>query len=283
MGCNAFSIIRKFEDKLHPMPLKERVEHASYRLHAQLDKLEHMYSRLQQRDRDLFQRCVGAQVSKDLGRAKIFANECAEIRKIAKIVLGSQLALEKVILRLETVEEFGSIMSQMAPVMSIVRETKAKIAGVVPQVANELDEVNSLLGDLTDEAGEVTAPNISVETTDDEARKVLEETGAVAEQRLRDQFPDLPTLEPEQAPPKPLVPESAMPIIPSVPPPPIDPPNDNPRPPPVDKLQEGVYEYARMHDGELDIRTCADSLGASPGEVKNALERLRDAGKVIFE
>ena len=102
-----------------------------------------MYSRLQQRDRDLFQRCAGAQVSKDLGHAKIYANECAEIRKIAKVVLGSQLALEKVILRLETVEEFGSIMSQMAPVMSIVRETKAKIAGVVPQVANELDEVNT--------------------------------------------------------------------------------------------------------------------------------------------
>jgi len=266
MGCNAFSIIRKFEDKLHPMPLKERVEHASYRLRTQLDKLEHMYSRLQQRDRDLFQRCIGAQVSKDLGRAKIYANECAEIRKIAKVVLGSQLALEKVILRLETVEEFGSIMSQMAPVMSIVRETKAKIAGVVPQVANELDEVNSLLGDLTDEAGEVTAPSISIEATDGEAKRVLEETGAVAEQRLRDQFPNLPSLEPDTIGAPTKIAESTIGEVST-----------------IDKLQDGVYEYARKHDGELDIRTCADSLGASPGDVKNALERLRDAGKVILE
>lgn len=266
MGCNAFSIIRKFEDKLHPMPLKERVEHASYRLRTQLDKLEHMYSRLQQRDRDLFQRCVGAQVSKDFGHARIYANECAELRNIAKVVLGSQLALERVILRLETVEEFGSLISQMAPVMSIVRETKSKIAGVVPQVANELDEVNSLLGDLTAEAGEVTAPTASFETTDEDAKKILEETGAVAEQRLRDQFPNLPSLESDATPTSTKIAEPTIGEVRA-----------------IDQLQDGVYEYARKHDGELDIRTCADSLGASPGDVKNAIERLRDAGKVVLE
>lgn len=265
MGCRAFSIIRRFEEKIHPMPMKERIEHASFRLRAQLDKLEHMYSRLQQRDRDLFQRCVGAQVSKDFAHAKIYANESAEIRKIAKVVLGSQLALERVILRLETVEEFGNIMSQMAPVMSIVKETKSKIAGVVPQVASELDEVNNLLGDFTDEAGEVTAASMPIETTDAEAKKVLEETGAVAEQRLRDQFPDLPSLDTLRQVNPIQVPEPAISG------------SD------FERLQENVYQYARKHDGELNVRSCADSIGASPQEVRNALERLRDAGRIVFE
>jgi division protein CdvB (Snf7/Vps24/ESCRT-III family) len=225
-----------------------------------------MYSRLQQRDKDLFQRCVGAQVSKDFAHAKIYANESAEIRKIAKVVLGSELALEKVILRLETVEEFGNIMSQMAPVMSIVKETKSKIAGIVPQVASELDEVNGLLGDLTDESGEVISTNIPVEATDAEAKKVLEETGLVAEQRLRDQFPDLPTLESQGSTKgfeiaEPATGARAL--------------NED--------LQEQVYRYARQQDGELDIQSCADYLGTSPHEVRNALERLRDAGRVIFE
>ena len=265
MGCSAFSIIRRFEDKIHPMPLKERIEHASFRLRAQLDKLEHMYSRLQQRDRDLFQRCVGAQVSKDFAHAKIYANECAEIRKIAKTVLGSQLALEKVILRLETVEEFGNIVSQMAPVMSIVKETKSKIAGVVPQVASELEAVNNLLGDFTDEQGEVTVANIPIETTDAEAKKVLEETGVIAEQRLRDQFPDLPVLDIQSSKHTGVL-ETATsgPVL-------------------DERLQEEVFLYARKHDGELNIHSCADSLGTSPQEVRNALERLRDAGRIVFE
>lgn len=262
----AFSIVKKFEDKIHPTPLKERIEHASFKLRAQLDKLEHMYTRLQQRDKDLFQRCVGAQVSEDFAHAKIYANECAEIRKIAKVVLGSELALEKVILRLETVEEFGTIMSQMAPVMSIVNETKSKIAGIVPQVASELDEVNGLLGDLTDESGEVISTNIPIETTDAEAKKVLEETGLIAEQRLRDQFPDLPTIELQSSTKSLEIAEPATlgQVL-----------NGD--------LPEQVYKYARQHDGELDIRSCANYLGTSPQEVRDALERLRGAGRVVFE
>jgi len=247
------------------MPLKERIEHASFRLRAQLDKLDHMYSRLQQRDRDLFQRCVGAQVSKDFAHSKLYANECAEIRKIARTVLGSQLALEKVILRLETVEEFGNIVSQMAPVMSIVKETKSKIAGVVPQVASELDAVNNLLGEFADEQGEVNVTNIPIETTDAEAKKVLEETGVIAEQRLRDQFPDLPVLDAQGAKHTAILETATSGSA-------LD-----------ERLQEEVFQYARKHDGELNIHSCADSLGTSPHEVKNALERLRDAGRIIFE
>lgn len=263
----AFSIFKKVEDKLHPVPLKERIEHASFRLHAQLEKLEHMYTRLQQRDTELFQRCVGAQASNDDGHAKIYANECAEIRKIAKVVLGSQLALEKVILRLETVEEFGSIMSQMAPVMSIVRETKSKIAGIVPQVATELEEVNNMLGDLTYEAGEVTTENIPIETSDAEAKKVLEETGVIAEEKLREHFPELPNTQ-SQAQQVDLIPESAVPLS--------NLPNME-----VD-FDEQVYQYARKHDGELSLQSCASELGTSPDQVKVALQRLRETGKVVI-
>ena len=257
-----FSIFRKVEDKLHPVPLKERIEHASFRLRAQLEKLEHMYARLHQRDTDLFQRCVGAQVSNDLGHARIYANECAEIRKIAQVVLGSQLALEKVILRLETVEEFGTIMSQIAPVMGIVKETKSKIAGIVPQVASELEEVNNMLGDLTYETGEVTANTLPIETTDGEARKVLEETGLIAEQKLHEHFPDLPTLETTQV----AVPEPAISI-----------------PDMEADIDEQVYEYARKHDGEMSVESCAQELHASPVQVKIAIQRLRENGKVVIE
>ena len=262
---SAFSIFRRVEDKLHPVPLKERIVHASFRLHAQLEKLEHMYTRLHQRDTDLFQRCVGAQASNDPGHAKIYANECAEIRKIAEVVLGSQLALERVILRLETVEEFSEVMVEMRPLMSIVKETKSKISGIVPQVATELDEVNNLLGDLTDEAGDVTTNTIPIETNDDEARKVLEETGLIAEQKVRDHFPDLSTIQPSPQARMGAIPEFAT----------------------MQDMEAGiderVYDYARKHNGELSIQSCAQDIGKSPDEVKIAIQRLRDTGKVAIE
>ena len=260
-----FSIIRKFEDKLHPTTLKERVEQASFRLHAQQEKLDHMYSRLRQRDTDLFQRCVGAQISNDTAHAKIYANECAEIRKIAKVVLGSQLALEKVILRLETVEEFGTIMAQMAPVMGIVKETKSKIAGIVPQVANELEEVNELLGDLSNETGEVNTTEVPIEASNDEAKKVLAETSEIAEEKLRDHFPVLPSIEPSLDYARSTLEPASNALG-------FD-----------GDIEERIIDYAKKHDGQLSIQTCATDLGKSPEDVRVALQKLRETGKIVIE
>lgn len=246
---------------MHPVPLKERLEHAKFRLQTQYDKLEQTYSRIQQRDKELFQRCVGAQLSNDLGHARIYANECAEIRKIAKVVLGSELALERVILRLETVGEFGTIYAEIAPVMGIVKDTRSKIAGIVPQVANELDEVNSLLEDLTVETGEVSTSNTTTEASDSEAKKILDETGLIADERLREHFPDLPSIaEP-----------SSNPIL--------EPANTLPN---NGDLQDEVYKYAKEHPS-FSIVSCADELGRSRGEIRIAIDKLRDNGKLMIE
>ena len=261
----AFYIFRKVEDRFHPVPMKERIAHASFRLHTQLEKLEHTYARLHERDTALFQRCVGAQVSNDSGHAKIYANECAEIRKIAKVVLGSQLALERVILRLETVGEFTDVMLELAPLMYIVKETKSKIIGIVPQVASELDEVNNMLGDLTYEAGEVNGSSLPIEATDDEARKVLEETGLIAEQKVREHFPDLSSIQSSPTPSPVAIPELAT--LPDM----------------EANVDDRVFEYAKKHNGELSIRICAMELGRTPEEVKVALQRLQESGKVTIQ
>ncbi len=257
----SFSVIKRFEDKIHTVPMKERIEQAKFRLQAQYDKLEQTYAHIQQRDKDLFQRCVGAQLSNDTAHARIYANECAEIRKIAKVVLGSELALERVILRLETVKEFGAIWADIAPVLGIVKDTKSKIAGIVPQVASELDEVNNLLEEMTTEGGvdDVTS-STPTEATDEEAKKILEETGVIAEEKLKEHFPELPSI-PEQSPPI-LEPASG--------------PNNN------GDIQDQVFRYAKDHR-TFNISSCASELGRSPDEIRIAIDKLRDNGKLMIE
>lgn len=199
-----------------------------------------------------------------MAHAKLYANECAEIRKIAKIVLGSQLALEKVILRLQTIEEFGDVMVQMAPIVGVVRETKGKIAGVVPQVAGELEEVNNMLSDMSMEAGDLNARTFDIETSDEEAKKVLEESTAIAEQKLSERFPQLPRLE---TPTRPI--ESEPVLLPAT---------GDPTP-----IEDQVYEYIRTHQGDLNVPQCAVELGASTNQVKDAVERLRGSGKIVIQ
>src|SRR5207247_9379822 len=141
-------LFRSLEEKVHPIPLKERVDQALYRLATQKEKLEHMSSRLQQRDKEMFQRCIGAQLSKDNAHAALYANECAEIRKMAHITLSSELALERVVLRLQTIEEFGDVMSQIDTVIGVVRETRGRIEREITEVETEQREANKMLRDM---------------------------------------------------------------------------------------------------------------------------------------
>ena len=106
-------------------------------------------------------------------------------------------------------------------------------------------------------------PEPSIEATDDEAKKVLEETGMVAEQKVRDHFPDLPNFE---APPS-----TAGPIL------------EISHPEPNRDFEDQVYEYAKKHNGQFSLHGCANDLGASPDLIQNALERLRETGRIVIE
>ena len=218
-----------------------------------------MSARLKQRDQEMFQRCIGAQVAKDSSHARIFANECSEIRKIAKVVLASQLALERAILRLQTVEEFGDVLVQIAPVINVVKETKSHIAGVVPEVGNELEEVNAMLSDMSLEAGEAEAPGAEPEINNDEARKVLVESATIAEEKMKEQFPSIPEM--EQIPEKlVLIPDGGTAI----------------------PLEEAVLSYVRDHNGEFSLVDCSTCLGTSSEDVKRAMLKLRDEGRITL-
>jgi division protein CdvB (Snf7/Vps24/ESCRT-III family) len=268
-------VFRKFEERVHPIPLKERVDQALYRLATQKEKLEHMSSRLQQRDKEMFQRCIGAQLSKDNAHAALYANECAEIRKMAHITLSSELALERVVLRLQTIEEFGDVMVQLAPVIGVVRETRGRIAGIIPEVAGELGEVNEMLSDMSLETGEVQDQQADLVASSSEARKVLEESSAIASQQMKERFPELPTPEPRQVAPvaKPAIPEPRIPIAVGA---------DGEEEPQI-LLEDRLVRYIKSHNGELNINSCSADLDVSADDVRRSLQRLKDDGRVVMD
>lgn len=234
-----------------------------------------MSVRLQQRDKEMFQRCIGAELSKDMAHAALYANECAEIRKMAHITLSSELALERVTLRLQTIEEFGDIMAQIAPVIGVVRETRGRIAGVIPEVAGELGEVNNMLSDMSIEAGEVQEQDFDVAASSTEARKVLEESSVIAAQQMKERFPELPVPEPHQATSEVKAPrvEARIPVaiaatgqeVSSVP------------------LDDRLLDYIKAHSGELNIGSCSSELAVSSEEIRRSLQKLRDDGKVVMD
>ena len=186
------SFIKKIEEKIHRTPsLQEKISDVIWKLKLQHEQLEHAILKMQRHDKELFEKCVEAQVAEDTAKATIYANECAEIRKMAKIILLSQLAIEKVMLRLETIQEFGNVFTELAPVSGVVKALKGKLAGVLPQVSYELDSIGELLNGMMVESGRVTNIDLPVETEGEESKKILGEASLIAEQKLKEKFPEM--------------------------------------------------------------------------------------------
>jgi len=192
-GTLGRSLTNQIEERLrHSPPLKERVSHSIYRLNVLQSRLGQTASRMEYKNKELFEKCVNAQMAKDFDRAKIYANECSQIRNIVKVVVGSQMAIERVALRLETIQEFGDVVSTMGPVIGVVQALKGKLSGVVPEVSYELGMIGENLNELVMEVGQATGSSYSFESYGAESQKILAEASALAEQKMKDKFPELP-------------------------------------------------------------------------------------------
>jgi len=148
---------------------------------------------MQQHDKEMFDKCVRAQIAKDNARASMYANECAQIRKMAKVTLQCQLALMQAGLRLETAREFGNIASMMAPVASVVKSVQGHITGIIPEVGYELAEIGESLNSVVYDVGGPLSSDSVIQASSEGAQKILTEASALAEQRIQQHFPELPT------------------------------------------------------------------------------------------
>jgi division protein CdvB (Snf7/Vps24/ESCRT-III family) len=176
----------------NPGPLKPRLDALMHQIQVVMAKLDTSMAKIRERDSSLFAKTVAAVQKHENQRASMFANELAEVRKVGKMVTQSKLALEQIVLRLNTITELGDIVTTLAPATSIVRNVKDDLVGVMPDAEGEMGEVSSLLSGILVDAGSMGGYSLNFETANEEAEKALAEAAAVAESRMKEKFPDIP-------------------------------------------------------------------------------------------
>ncbi|MDJ0271396.1 MAG: Snf7 family protein [Candidatus Caldarchaeum sp.] len=177
---------------VRPVNYQDRMLEILTQLKIQNEKLNRTIERLKHRGKELFEQCVRAEQEKDTARATIYANEIAQLRKMTRTLLASHMSLDKVVLRLETVKEFGDVMHVLGPATQIIKQVQHEISGIVPEVAHSLRRVDEMLESIIIEAGNVTGGSVYVSPSDPEAQKIIEEAAEVAAQRMKSSFPELP-------------------------------------------------------------------------------------------
>jgi len=183
----------KIVDTMHPLPLKDKITKTIFRLKMVQHKLENSRLRIEQKHKGLFSKCVRAQEAKNTQTAVIYANECSQVKKIAQTIVSSQLALDQVVLRLETVKDFGDVAAEIMPTASIIRAVKDRLAGIIPEVSTHLGAISQTMDSLVLEVGETMGQSWISTVSGEEADKVLAEAAMIAEQKVREGFPELPT------------------------------------------------------------------------------------------
>ena len=188
------SIADRIREAIKPTPMKRRIQVASSRLRLQTSRLGKTINQMEARDRALYDRCVKALQSRDTQAATLFANECVEIRKLVKTSITSQICLEKALLRLETIEEFGDMVHSMGAVKGIVGTVREELEGKLPQISTSLADVEDSLASMTMEIGDAVDSESAYVPANDESARILREADLTAEQKMKEKFPEIPQI-----------------------------------------------------------------------------------------
>ncbi len=176
------------------VPLKQKLDYAVRKLTLQVSKLDQANERFTQKDRAMFAKLVDAISKHDTAHANIYANELAEVRKMAKLVMNARLALDQVMLRIQTCTELGDVVANLAPAIGVLRSVGSCMSGVLPEAENELGEIGNMLSGLMFEAGLNSGMTMNFDNVNEDAAKILTEAATVAEQKVSDNFPELPAM-----------------------------------------------------------------------------------------
>jgi division protein CdvB (Snf7/Vps24/ESCRT-III family) len=188
------SFADKIREAIKPTPVKKRIQIASYKLRTQTTRLDKSISQMESRDRTLHDKCVKALESRDTQAATLYANECVEIRKLIKTSLSSQISLEQALLRLETIEQFGDMIHSMGSVRGILTTVKGELEGKLPEISTGINDVEDSLDNLTVEIGEAVDSDGNYVLPSDDSAKILKEADLMAEQKMREKFPEIPQI-----------------------------------------------------------------------------------------
>lgn len=272
-------------------------------LRLQQGKLGLATHRLKERDRVLFQTCVSALRNKSKEKASICANELSEVRKLIQFLCNVELAIERVVLRLETIRELSEIVVDLKPALRLLQGVSQELMSVLPDVSSELNQVKDTISETlysTKLTADESAIPIDVKTVG--GQEILKEVSCYLEQKISENLPEPPAAtkisEPEHSTIREMVALASN----------ISETSGKKSVESSQKdssqtlfsykkaeikeisltvenrsIEDILLDYVKKSNGQIDLTRCSVDLSTSNEEIEKALQSLGSKGRIKIE
>ena len=193
---NGLSLSQRVLDKVvkPESALKNKISNAQSALQIQISKLECTHKKLQDNHDRIFKKIVDAKKSRDESKARSYAIELQELRKIKTMIGNAKLSMEQIQLRLNTVSELGDVVVTLSPCMSLIKGLAPSLSSLMPGVSSSLQDLTGVLNDVMTTSSFDPESIISNDHLDQDTTAILEEAHAVIEGETISKMPEPPAI-----------------------------------------------------------------------------------------
>ena len=191
---NSMNLSQKFLDKIKPeYALKNKIGGAEKQMESQIMRLDQAHNKLKQNYDNIFKKIVEAKLTRDESKAKTYAIELVEIKKIKNKISEAKLAMEQIRLRLGTVSELGDIVVTLRPCMSLIKGLAPSISGLMPEMHASMQDLTNTFSDLLSDSSLPSQDMMPTHQGNADTDAILQEAHNVLEGRTRTAIPEPPS------------------------------------------------------------------------------------------
>jgi division protein CdvB (Snf7/Vps24/ESCRT-III family) len=176
----------------YSIPLKPRVDAVRDQVNSQVSKLDIILNEIKTKDYETFRSTLSSVKGNDTLNSRISLSNLLRIRKLIRIVSLSKVVFENLNIKLSTVSSIVDLISVLSPGIALVKNVRSSLISYIPESKYEIGSISDLIGGILVDAGQIGSYIINFETANEKASYLINEASLIAEQKIKEEFPDLP-------------------------------------------------------------------------------------------
>ena len=166
---------------------------ASTVVHNQLTRLNMLDKKFTLMDKELRYKIAANIKAGNNARARALAIELSNIHRVQRTTRNMSLALEVVVIRFSTINEFAMVLDTINPTIDMIKEIQSDISRAVPAASHLLSEMTSMTSavlhnsNIKSEVGKIST------SMDSDALSILNEVEGILEDEAKSRLPEVPT------------------------------------------------------------------------------------------